>query len=166
MCIYITELLSKNLYSSEERNMLARANIISEAVSDNWSDYKFEITEGDSYNWLEDIVNGGVAGSAIRGILTDSSYMVIYDTNTDENLEGKVLMRDAIKSALGGKQAWMVLRSESGTKLMCAAVPIQVGDEYTGVVYLTASAEHIIAIINSVRKLNNYEYGFRKHRRS
>lgn len=151
MCIYITELLSNNLYNSEKSNMLARADIISESVSDNWSDYKFEIAESDNYNWLEDIVDGGVAGSAIRGILTDSSYMVMYDTANEDNLEGKILMRDSIKSALSGERVWAVLNSEDGSKQMCAAVPILVGDEYTGTVYLTESAEHISEIISSVR---------------
>ena len=60
-------------------------------------------------------------------------------------------MRDSIKSALSGERVWAVLNSEDGSKQMCAAVPILVGDEYTGTVYLTESAEHIREIISSVR---------------
>ena len=38
MCIYIIGLLSENLYSSETINMFAKANIISETISDVWGD--------------------------------------------------------------------------------------------------------------------------------
>ncbi len=151
MCIYITELLSKNLYESEKGDMFAKANIISESISANWYDYSYEIVEDDSYNWLQDIVGGGLAGSDVRGILTDTSYTVIYDTNAEAGLMGKVLMRDSIKSALDGGQASDILKSDSGTELLCVAVPITVDEENMGAVYLTASTVKITSIISSVR---------------
>lgn len=152
MCVYITELLSKNLYNSEKEEMFAKAGIISESISESWSDYRYEIPpEGTTYNWLEDIVEQKLVGSEVRCILTDTSYKVIYDTNPDAGLIGNVLIRDSIKSAIGGENAWTVLDSEKHSKLMCAAVPIRVNSECMGAVYLTASAEKITNIISSVR---------------
>lgn len=151
MCVYITELVSKNLYESETGEMFAKANIISESISSNWSDYHYEIIDNGTYNWLEDIVGGGVAGSDIRGILTDTSYTVIYDTNPDGGLIGRALVRDTIKSALSGSSASALLNTETGTKLLCVAVPIKVEKQNTGAVYLTASADKITSVIKSVR---------------
>lgn len=151
MCTYITELFSKKLYESETGEMTLKAQVISRSITENWSDYRYEIINNGSYNWLEDIVGGGVSGSDIRGILTDTSYTVIYDTNSDGGLIGRVLMRDTITSALSGREDSALLNAESGAKLLCVAVPIKVEDSFVGAVYLTASAEKITSVIKSVR---------------
>lgn len=151
MCVYITELLSKNLYNSEKEEMFAKADIISESISANWSDYRYEIKQDGTYNWLDDIVGKYLAGSGVRGILTDTSYTVIYDTSPDAGLVGNVLVRDSIKTAIGGEKAWAVMDSENDSKLVCVAVPIKVDSKCTGAVYLTASAEKITNVIGSVR---------------
>lgn len=151
MCVYITELLSKNLYNSEKEEMFAKADIISESISESWSDYRYEIVPEGTYNWLDDIVEQKLVGSEVRGILTDTSYTVIYDTSPDAGLVGNVLIRDSIKTAISGEKAWAVMDSENDSKLVCVAVPIKVDSKCVGAVYLTTSAEKIINVIGSVR---------------
>ncbi len=151
MSIYIVQLLSDNLYETERSDMFAKANIISETVSSHWYDYSFSVIPKGNYNWLDDIVGGSLSGSNVRGILTDTSYTVIYDTNSESDLLGKILMRDTIQSAFSGEQAHTVMNSESGAQLLCVAVPITVDNSYTGVVYLTTSAEKINNTISSIR---------------
>ena len=96
MSIYIISLLSENLYSTETINMFAKANIISETIADVWG----SDTSATSAQKFSDVVERSLAGTNIRGVVTNKSYSVLYDTNEESQLIGKVFMRDVLKRAL------------------------------------------------------------------
>lgn len=90
MSIYIISLLSENLYSTETINMFAKANIISETIADVWG----SDTSATSAQKFSDVVERSLAGTNIRGVVTNKSYSVLYDTNEESQLIGKVFMRE------------------------------------------------------------------------
>ena len=72
MSIYIISLLSENLYSTETINMFAKANIISETIADVWG----SDTSATSAQKFSDVVERSLAGTNIRGVVTNKSYSV------------------------------------------------------------------------------------------
>ncbi len=147
MSIYIIGLLSENLYSSETINMFAKANIISETVSEVWG----ENPSATATDKFAQIVERSLAGTNIRGVVTNTSYTVLYDTNEDSQLIGKVFMRDVLKRALDGEQAEIISDGANDMRLVSVAVPVTRGGDILGVVYLAESVNTIDDTINSTR---------------
>lgn len=146
MCAYVIGLLSENLYASETVDMFAKANIISSTVSENWDNE----TENAQERFAE-YVERVLAGTDIRGVVENSSYIVLYDTNRESELFGKVYTRDVIKLALDGEQARMIDDGESGTKMIAVSVPIEQGGNIIGSVYLAKAAAGIEETIRYTR---------------
>ncbi len=142
MCSYVIGLLRDDLYNSETVDMFAKANIISATVSEVWND----TPENER---IADYVERILAGTNIRGVVENSSYAVLYDTNHESRLFGKVYMRDAIKLALDGEQAQRIDDGENGTKLISVAVPITKNGNIVGSVYLAQSAGIIESAVKS-----------------
>lgn len=147
MGIYIIGLLNENLYDGETINMFAKANIISETISDVW--------ESDTSVVMSDrfagVVDRSLAGTNIRGVVTNTSYTVLYDTNHESELVGKVFMRDVLKQAFDGEQADVTVTGENNMRLISVAVPIEMDGEIVGGVYLAESINTIDEIIRSTR---------------
>lgn len=146
MCAYVIGLLSENLYDSESVDMFAKANIISATVSEIW-DVEAENEEERFADHVERIL----AGTDIRGVVENSSYIVLYDTNRESQLFGKVYMREVIKLALDGGQAEIISDGENGTKMISVAVPITQNGNVVGSVYLAQSAGTIEDTVKSTR---------------
>lgn len=146
MSTYIIGLLSENLYSSETIDMFAKANIISETIADVWTDDTSWVAE----EQFAPVVESSLAGTNIRGVVTNTAYTVLYDTNEESQLSGKVFMRDALKRALDGEQAEVINDGENG-RLISVAVPIDRGGEIIGGVYLAETVNTISATIKSAR---------------
>lgn len=147
MTLYIIGLLSENLYSAETVNMFAKANIISETISDGWgNDISSATVEDFAY-----VVDQSLAGTNIRGVVANTSYGVMYDTNGDSELIGKVFMRDVVKRALDGEQADTVTDVENDMRLISAAVPVKESGNIIGCVYLAESVNMIDDTIRSTR---------------
>lgn len=137
MYIYVIGLLTQNLYNNEETDMFAKANIISEIVSDRWGD-NMQLSE----LRFEDVVEKSLAGTNIRGVITDTAYTVIYDTNKESAMVGKVFMRDVLKRAVDGVQNEDV-REVEGLKLVSVAVPVERHGNVIGGVYLAKTVSGI-----------------------
>ena len=75
---------------------MQRRNIISETIADVWG----SDTSATSAQKFSDVVERSLAGTNIRGVVTNKSYSVLYDTNEESQLIGKVFMRDVLKRAL------------------------------------------------------------------
>ncbi len=142
MCSYVIGLLKDDLYNNETVDMFAKANIISATVSETWNDTP-------ENNTIAGYVERILAGTNIRGVVENSSYTVLYDTNHESQLFGKVYMRDAIKLALDGEQAQKINDGENGTKLISVAVPITKNGNIVGSVYLAQAAGVIESAVKS-----------------
>ena len=85
--------------------------------------------------------------------MTNKSYSVLYDTNEESQLIGKVLCRDALKRALDGEQADIITTGENNMRLISVAVPVTFGGgNNRKCVYL---AESINTIDDTVRTTRN-----------
>ena len=85
MSIYILGVLSESLYESEQVKLFAKANIISETLPSYMDVGKMGEVEG--------TVAQTLAGTGIRGVVVNTAYTVLFDTNKEADLLGKVFMR-------------------------------------------------------------------------
>lgn len=146
MSVYIIGLLSESLYSGETIDMFAKANIISETIADVWGND----TSATAHKF-SDVVEQSLAGTNIRGVVTNTSYTVLYDTNRESELSGKVFMRDVLKRAIDGEQAEDITMGENDMRLISVAVPVTVGGNIIGGVYLAELVNTIDDTIASTR---------------
>lgn len=142
MSVYIIAMLSKNLYDDSLGDMYAKANIISDTVSQSWGEEEID---------YDRIVGQSLAGTNIRGIITNTAYLVLYDSNSESDLVGKIFMRSVIGSALSGEQASIIAENESNMNMMTVAVPIEHDGAITASVYLTVTADNIDETISSIQ---------------
>lgn len=146
MSFYIIGLLSDKLYSAERVDMFAKANIISQNVSEIW--------ENDPVSAAEKFIEPAercLAGTNIRGVVVNKSYTVLYDTNIESKMTGKVFMRDVLRRALMGEQVQMMNDSESDRQMLYTAVPVTVNGQIVGGVYLAHTVENIVTTIHTIR---------------
>ena len=147
MSTYITGVLSENLYSEKTIQLFAKANVISQSVSNMY------MTEDEELAYLryEDIFERSLAGTNIRGVITDTSYKVYYDTNNESEMLGKVFMRGVLKRALDGEQANSMFDADRG-KTITVSVPVEIEGEIIGGVYL---AENVATISETITTIQN-----------
>ncbi|MBR0366161.1 MAG: HAMP domain-containing histidine kinase, partial [Clostridia bacterium] len=98
----------------------------------------------------EDITGRLLAGTSIRGVITNGSYTVLYDNNREADMARKVFMRDVLKRALDGEQADSCVDTDSG-KAMTVSVPIEYNGEVVGGVYLAENVSSITETISTIR---------------
>ncbi len=146
MSVYIIGLLSENLYSSETINMFAKANIISETIAEAWGN-----DASATAHKFSEIVEDSLAGTNIRGVVTNISYTVLYDTNRESELSGKVFMRSVLKRAIDGEQAEEIIDGDNSERLVSVAVPVMAGGNIIGGVYLAELVSSIDDTIASTR---------------
>lgn len=147
MSIYILGVLSESLYESEQVKLFAKANIISETLPSYMDVGKMGEVEG--------TVAQTLAGTGIRGVVVNTAYTVLFDTNKEADLLGKVFMRDIIQTALEGTQAHSLSKPEDEEHLMSVAVPVKNGDQVAGAVYLIESVADIDRTVGHI-KINLY----------
>lgn len=145
MCVYNIGVLSENLYSEKQTNLYAKANMISQTLSDSWDRNDDHVM----YLRIEDITGRLLAGTDIRGVVTDNSYTVLYDNNREANMTGKVFMRNVLKLALDGEQGGSVYDTDNG-KAIAVSVPVEVEGEIVGGVYLAENLSLISETINTI----------------
>lgn len=143
LSIYILGILSGNLYDSEKVKLFAKANIISDAVTD-----CYQIDDSTRFS-----INQILSGTDIRTIVVDSNYRVCFDTNIDSDLNGKIIIREAINKCMAnGEQAFAVTQSSNETHTMSVAVPLAGKNATAGSVYLVESISDIDATIANIRR--------------
>ncbi len=146
MCVYILGILSDNLYSEKRTALYSKANIISQTVSDMW-DMRDENLMSLR---IQDITERQLAGTNIRGVVTNTTYNVLYDNNSESNMRSKVFMRDVLKRALDGEQANSAFAADSGDTLT-VSVPVEVSGEIVGGVYLAENVSSIGETVATIR---------------
>ena len=146
MSAYNVGILSENLYQEETMRLYAKANIISQSMTSAWN-----VVDEREMIWRGQDVTGRILGGTnIRGVITDNSYTVLYDTNSDTDMVGKVFMRDVLKRALDGEQAQSEFEADTG-KTLTVSVPIEVNDEIVGGVYLAENVSSTADTINAIK---------------
>ena len=146
MYAYNIGILSENLYSEQRTNLYAKANIISQSASSVWDSSDERVM----YLRIEDITDRLLAGTDIRGVVTNNSYTVMYDNNREANMNGKVFMRNVLKRALDGDQSDSTFEADNGTTLT-VAVPIENNGEIIGGVYLAQNLSSINDTIGAIK---------------
>lgn len=145
MSTYVVGLLRDNMYKTDTVDMFEKANIISDSASEQWD------TDPAIANLrLADIARRSLAGTTIRCIVTDASYTVLYDTNAESGLTGRVYMREILKKALDGEQAQMIVNDET-TSYITVSAPIVINGTIIGGVYLAQNVSGIENTVNSLR---------------
>lgn len=147
MCVYIIGILSENLYSEKNTMLFAKANIISQTVANVWNG---EEDANVLYLRIEDIVERSLAGTNIRGVVTNTSYIVLYDNNSEADMVGKVFMRDVLKRAIDGEQADSMFDSDSG-RTSTVSVPVEKDGIIIGGVYLAENVSSISDTISTIK---------------
>ena len=87
MCVYIIGILSENLYSEQTIKLYAKANMLSQTAAELWD----TSDEDTLYLRFEDITDRSLAGTNIRGVITNNSYIVLYDNNRDYQVHDRYL---------------------------------------------------------------------------
>lgn len=146
MVVYNIGILSENLYSEKTMKLYAKANIISQSASAVWDASDDRVM----YLRLEDTTDRLLAGTSIRGVVTNTSYTVLYDNHRAANMTGKVFMRDVIKRAIDGEQADTVFEADNGSTL-AVAVPIEFCGEVIGGVYLAENLSSVTDTIGTIK---------------
>lgn len=146
MSFYIIGLLSDKLYSAERVDLFAKANIISQSVSEIWENDPAVAAES-----FKEPADRCLAGTNIRGVVVNKSYTVLYDTNSESKMNGKVFMRDVLRRALMGEQVQMMNDRESDRKMLYTAVPVIANGQIVGGVYLAHTVENIVTTIRTIR---------------
>lgn len=142
MSIYILGVLGESLENNESVRLFAKANIISDTVAP----YIENPSNFDGNMQTRQIL----AGTNIRGVAVNQSCTVVYDSNEQSSLLGKVLMRDIINTAMLGEQAKSITKSDEGKPVMAVAVPIMSGDKTIGAVYLNETIDDIDKTVSYV----------------
>ncbi len=145
MCSYIVGVLTENLYSEHTTKLFAKANMISQTASSLWDAEDANVM----YLRLEDITERSLAGTNIRGVITNTAYTVLYD-NREANMTGKVFMRSVLKRALDGEQVDSSFESDSG-KTITVSVPIENNGEIIGGVYLAENVSSITETVETIQ---------------
>ena len=143
MSIYVSGVLTENLYENERINLFAKANILAELMPSN-PDLIYDEETTDNINQV-------LSGTGLRSVVVNPAYNVVLDTGTDINLTGKIFMRDILKTSLGGGQAYSVTKSEQGTNVLAVTVPLKRHGDVVGAVYLFATIDSIDKLIASVK---------------
>lgn len=146
MCVYIIGILSENLYSEETMKLYAKANMLSQTAAENWDAPDTNV----QYLRFKDITDRSLAGTSIRGVITNNSYTVLYDNNSEANMAGKVFMREVLKLALDGAQSDSMFSADTGRSL-AVAVPIEREGVVIGGVYLAESVSFISETIRTIQ---------------
>ncbi len=146
MIAYTLGLLRNNLYDNEYIDMFTKANIISQNVSQVWTNDT--LVSEDSFNAC---VEHSLAGTNIRGVVTNTAYTALYDTNTDAGLIGKVFVRDVLRYAVNGEQSQLTEKTEGGGEMLSVAVPVKINDEIVGCVYLAQNVTTIDTTVAAAR---------------
>lgn len=146
MCVYILGILSENLYSEKRIRLFSKANIISQTVADVW-----DMSDEDVMSLrVQDITERQLAGTNIRGVVTNTAYNVLYDNNSEADMRSKVFMRNVLKRGLSGEQADSSFEADSG-KTLTVSVPIEYMGEIVGGVYLAENVSSIGETVDAIR---------------
>ncbi len=143
LSVYILGVLADSFYSTEKVKLFAKANIVSGLI-----------TEPDGMtDETRDSIARTLLGSNIRCIVVGKDLRALFDSNSDSDIVGKIVIREAInKCILKGEEAYVIGEGINEVKMLSAAVPLISGTRTFGAVYLAESIAGADAAVGDIRR--------------
>jgi len=141
--IYILNSLEEYFFNQKNIELLTKANVIASMTSAKYIEY--------NHDMIKNAIPELQIGKEIRVIVTDKEAKVLFDTAEEDNLKGKVLLKEQVLNALKGKDDASAHREEKAGWVVDAAVPILKDQTTIGVVYLSTSAEEIMDFLRDIQ---------------
>lgn len=143
LSVYILGILTDSFYNTEKVKLFAKANIVSGLVTD--------IENIGPEN--QENIKKTLYGSNMRCIVTGRDLRAVFDSNVDSDLEGKIIIREAINKCMAnGEETYIKSRGLNETNMLSVAVPLIKGTKTTGAVYLAESIASVDAEIADIRR--------------
>ncbi len=116
------------------------ANLIAEDVNGN-------------HKHIEEVVSDVKESALSRIVVLDAQAKVLYDSNKNNNIKGKTLVKEEILDALGGKDVVSTYNEKQVGTIVQAAVSVISNSEIVGVVYITNVATATDDFIKDIKWL-------------
>ena len=143
LSVYILGVLAESFYSTEKVKLFAKANIVSGLITDTSS-----ITEE-----TRESIGRTLYGSNIRCIVTGKDLRVLFDSNSDSDIVGKIVIREAINKCMSkGEETYVIGEGINEIKMLSVAVPLMTGTRNLGAVYLAESISGAEAAVGDIRR--------------
>lgn len=143
LSVYILGVLTDSFYSTEKVKLFAKANIVSGLVTDTAA-----ITDETKAN-----ISKTLYGSNMRCIITDENLAAVFDSNTDSDIVGKIVIREAINKCMSkGEETYVKAKGINEINMLSVAVPLVSGTKTAGAVYLAESIASADAAVGEIRR--------------
>ncbi len=143
LSIYILGILSDSFYNTEKMKLFAKANIISGLITDT----------NNINDDIKDSINKTLTGSDVRCIVAQKDLRARFDSNSDSDIVGKVVVREAINECLSiNAEASAITEGANNFKMLSVAVPHTRSGKTTGVVYLVESISKEDSSVGAIRR--------------
>ena len=143
---YVTASISRHLYNREEIELLASTNIVANLIAE---DIKSNPKK------IEEVIADVNLTSPTRIIVTDIHARVLYDSGINNNIKGKVFVKEEIIDAIEGKDIVSTNREKDVGSVVQAAASIISNSETVGAVYMTNVATATDDFIKDIKWLLN-----------
>ncbi len=139
---YILAAINQYLYNQQRVELLANANVVANVVS--------EYIEEDRgiIGWLISQLN---VAENTRVIITNKHAEVIYDSNSYSDVQGKVLMKEEITSALLGNDTVSTTKTDEIGNVLEGAVTVLSDSEIIGAVYISQTMQETEDFLENIR---------------
>ena len=125
---YVTAAISSYLYNREEVEIMANANIVANLIAE---DVKARPKN------IENVVEELNLSSSMRVIVTDIHAKVVFDSGNNNNIKGKIFVKDEVMNAIKGKDVVSNYKEKDVGTVVQTAVSVISNSEIVGVVYLS-----------------------------
>lgn len=143
LSVYILGILADSFYSTEKVKLFAKANIVSGLISD---------TE-DITDETHESIKRTLLGSNIRCIVVGKDLRALFDSNSDSDIVGKIVIREAVNKCMSkGEETYVIGEGINGVKMLSVGVPLMTGTRTLGAVYLAESVSGAEAAVDDIRK--------------
>ncbi len=141
---YVTASIGNYLYNREEVELMANANIVANLIAE---DIKARPKQ------IENVVEDLNLPSSMRVIVSDIHARVIFDSGINNNIEGKIFVKDEIINAVKGKDVVSNYKEKDVGTVVQTAVSVISNSEIVGVVYITNVASATDDFIKDIKWL-------------
>lgn len=139
---YILASISQYIYNQKKVQVLANANVAANLV--------VRYVKSDSNN-IKDVINQLNVDDSTRVIVADIQAKVLFDTSLNNNIQGKILVREEVMSALKGQDVVNSYKEKDVGTVVQAAVSVISDSKTIGVVYISSVAKSTDDFLNDIK---------------